>query len=133
METVQHSHVVLHSNLCDVPQLVLKSIPDDQLAAFLCQKLAIFSLPYTSTDSHGVECLSPLLRATSPYLYWEKFMIASLTTDETAPLTVLPLALVRDCLLGSGCDTLQEACTRPPWRLEGFPTGSICWLLIPQG
>jgi hypothetical protein len=118
METVQHSHVVLHSTLCDVPQLVLKSIPDDQLAVFLCQKRAIFSLPYTATDSHGVECLLPLRRTTSPYLYREEFIIASLTTDETAPLTVLPLALVRDCLLGSRCDTLQEACTRLPWRVS---------------
>ncbi len=91
--------VVLHSTLCDVPQLVLKSILDDQLAAYLCQKQAVLSLPYTVTDSHGVECLPPLCRATSPYLYWEEFIIARLTTNETAPLTLLPLALFRDCLL----------------------------------
>ena len=132
IETVQHSHVVLRSTLCDVPQLVLKSIPDDQLAAYLCQKRAIFSLPYTAKDSHEVECLLPLRRATSPYLYQEELIIASLTTDDTAPLTVLPLALVRDCLLGSGCDTLQEACTRPPWKVSlmdwfagySFPSGN---------
>jgi hypothetical protein len=83
-------------------------------------------------DSHGVKCLLPLRRATSPYLYREEFIIASLTTNETGPLTVLPLALVRDCLLRSGCDTLQEACTRPPWRVSqldrfagySFPLGN---------
>ncbi len=88
----------------------------------------------SANDSHGVEChgLLPLCRATSPYLYLEEFIIARLTTDETAPLTVLPLALGRDCLLGSECDTLQEACTRPPWRVSqmdrfagySFPSGT---------
>ncbi len=63
------------------PQLVLKSIPDEQLAELLCQKRAIFSLPYTATDSHGVGCLLPLRRATSLYLYREEFIIARLTTD----------------------------------------------------
>jgi ribonuclease HI len=144
METVQYSHVVLRSTLCDVPQLVLKSIPDEQLAEFLCQKRAIFSLPYTATDSYGVECLLPLRRAASPYLYREEFIIARLTTNETAPLTVLPLALVRDCLLGSGCDTLHEACTRPPWRVSqldrfagySFPSGNntlLTWHLSEGG
>ncbi len=71
-------------------------------------------------------------------------IIARLTTDETAPLTVLPLALVRDCLLGAGCDTLQEACTRPPWRVSqldrfagySFPSGNnklLTWHLSEGG
>ena len=49
-EVVPHGHVILQSNLSAVQQLPVQTIPDEQLAAFMCQNRAIFSLPYTAND-----------------------------------------------------------------------------------
>ena len=117
-EVVPHGHVILQRNLSAVPQLPVQAIPDEQLAAFMCQNRAIFSLPYTANDCHVVECLLPLRRIVLPYRYQAEYIIARLTTDDTAPLTVLPMVLVRDSLLGAGCESLPAACSRPPWRVS---------------
>jgi hypothetical protein len=116
VEVVLHGHVTLQSNLCAVPEFPIQSLPDEQLAAYICQNRAIFSLPYASNGCLVVECLLPLRRLM--YRYHAEFIIARLANNETAPLTVLQTALVRDCLLGAGCEMLPEACSRPPWRVH---------------
>jgi len=126
-----HDQQVLHSILHDIPDIAISDIPDRQLVAHLCNKRAIFSLPHTATGNHTVECLLPLRKVISPYPFREELTIARSTTDDAAPLTVLQTALVRDCLLEDGSETLHEACNRHPWivrpadRFAGhfFPSG----------
>jgi hypothetical protein len=57
IEVIPHAHVTLQSNLCDVPKFPILSVPDEQLAVYLFQNLAIFSLPHTANDYHIDECL----------------------------------------------------------------------------
>ena len=47
----------------------------------------------------------------------EELVIVRSTTNDAAPLTVLQIALVRDCLLEDGT-TLHEACNRPQWTVR---------------
>ena len=110
--------VLLQSTLHDIQDIAIATIPDGQLAKHLCKKRAIFSLPYTTTGSHTVECLLPLRQVASPYPYREEYVITRWTTNNAVPLTVLQIALVRDCLLEAGCGMLHDACSRPPWTVR---------------
>ena len=93
------SLTAIQSNLLDNQDISIATFPDGQLAKHLCKKRAIFFLPFTATGSHTVECLPPLLPVASPYPFQEEYIIAKSPTNDVAPLTVLQIALIRDCLL----------------------------------
>ena len=95
----------------------MAAVPDSQLVVYLFQKRDIFSLLHTATGSHTVECILPLRQVVSPYPFREELVIVRSTTNDAAPLTVLQIALVRDCLLEDGT-TLHEACNRPQWTVR---------------
>jgi hypothetical protein len=52
------------------------------------------------------------------YPFREELIIVRSTINDAAPLTVLQIALVRDCLLEDGSATLHEACNRPQWTVR---------------
>jgi hypothetical protein len=58
-----------------------------------------------------------LARSTNSPGHTGKAQVRS-TTNDAAPLTVLHIALVRDCLLEDGSATLHEACNRPQWTVR---------------
>ncbi len=67
-----------------VPVLPLKSIPDDQLAAHLCQYRAVCFLPYSANDIHkDCQRVPTTARQISlPYAFWEEYVIASLVNNK---------------------------------------------------
>jgi hypothetical protein len=117
-ETIDHDQQVPRSNLHDLQDTAVAAVPDRQLVVYLCQKRAIFSLLHTARGSHTVECILPLSQVVSPYPFREELIIVRSTTNDAAPLTVLQIALVRDCLLEDGSATLHEACNRPQWTVR---------------
>jgi hypothetical protein len=60
-------------------------------------------------DSFLVECLTPLRKIVAPYPLSLDYIVARQVESENAPLTVMPMALVRDCLLGNSRESLEEA------------------------
>ena len=76
---------------------------------------AVLSLPRNTSDTVLVECLAPLRQVVQGCNPIAEYVIVRKLDDDEAPLTVLHIALVRDCLLGSGCENLLEACRRPQW------------------
>jgi hypothetical protein len=93
-EVEPHCQVVLQR----CPTAPIMTFPDDRLAIHLCQNLAIHSIPYTAVDSLEAECLLLLRQILLPYPFLAEYIIASLVADDAAPITVLQVALVRDCL-----------------------------------
>ena len=64
-----------------------------------------------------VECLAPLRRIVNPYPFKQEYIIIRSLSDESAPMTVMQMALVRDCLTGDGREELRDACSRPCWTV----------------
>ena len=83
----------------------------------LCQGRAVFPYPRNDDDTLLVECLMPLRTVVTPYPFKQEYIIARLIADEDAPVTVMQMALVRDCLTGNGSERLQDACSRPCWTV----------------
>ena len=77
--------------------------------------VGLFPLPLTDQDAKLVECLVTLRRVLDPYPLQQEYIVVRLVDSPEAPIAVLSLALVRDCLLGDGRESLHEACTRPQW------------------
>ncbi len=50
-----------------------------------------------------VECLMPLRKVVNPYPSILDFIVVRLVESEDAPINVMQMALVRDCLTGNGC------------------------------
>jgi hypothetical protein len=57
----------------------------------------------------------PLRRVVLLYSLSQEYLFVRSCSDANAPLAALPLALVRDSLLGCHRDTLRGACSRPHW------------------
>lgn len=118
-DTLQHNQLVLrYSPPADLPETVISKISDPQLLTYLCHGRAVFPYPRNDNDTLMVECLMPLRTVVSPYPFKQEYMIArQLAVDDTAPLTVLQVALVRDCLIGADRERLRDACARPCWTV----------------
>ena len=99
----------------DISERAVSRLRDPELAATLCQHRAIFPLPQTDHDVKLVECLVPLRRVLDPYPLPEVYILARVVDSPETPIAALSLALVRDCLLGDGRESLHEACLRPQW------------------
>ena len=86
-----------------MPDCVLETdiskISDPLLADYLCQGRAIF--PYTCNEDDGflVECLAPLRRIVTPYPLPLDYIVTRQVESENAPLSAMPMALVRDLSL----------------------------------
>jgi hypothetical protein len=87
------------------------------LADHLCQARAVFPFLQNTDDTTSVECLAPLRKVTSYHTQLE-YIIVRLYTDEEAPLTVMQMALVRDCLLGTDRERIDDACGSPSWTVN---------------
>ena len=106
--------VTLESNLEeDSPDVDLDTVPDSHLAEYMCKARTVFSFTLDGSDTYEVECLVPLRRVTAA-TFSEEFIVVQSTDNllKVAPITVVGLAFVRDCLLATGCDRLKAACTR---------------------
>ena len=100
----------------ELPDLDIPDLSDQRLADYLCKTRTVFPLMLNNDDFTQVECLMPL-RTTSPYQSPLEYIIVRSLTDEDAPLTVMQMALVRDCLKGADRQRLDEACGRPNWTV----------------
>ncbi len=64
-----------------------------------------------------VACLIPLRAVVNPYLFSQVYAVVRLFADEDAPLTVMHMALIRDCLMGADQERLKNACSCPCWTV----------------
>ena len=65
-----------------------------------------------------VECLVPILALWSSMAFPESIIVQDLDAKHSEnQVTVLTVAFVRDCMLANGVQTLQDACSRPPWMV----------------
>ena len=116
----QHDCVVLsHMANAQVPATPLSSVADCQLGVMLCRFRAVFPVTLNGCDNLAVECLAPLGRVwqhqeASSYIVVQEFGVYG---APVCRLSALSLAFVRDCFLGCGVETLQEACARPQWTV----------------
>ncbi len=116
IKTGEHNCLVLKSLAHhNTPDANISFISDQQLATHLCQCRAVFPLQISADIAPLVECLVPLRRVVQLYSLSQEYLIVRSCSDTNAPLTALPLALVRDTLLGCDRDTLCGACSRPRW------------------
>ena len=118
--TTQHDCVVLsHMANAQVPATPLSSVVDCLLRVMLCRFRAVFPVTLNGYDNLAVGCLAPLERV------WQhqeasNYIVVQEDGVYGAPcrLSALSLAFVRDCFLGCGVETLQEACAlRPQWTV----------------
>jgi ribonuclease HI len=114
-----HDQLVLCSTPLDrLPDVDISSLSDPVLLDFLCGVRAVFPFSRNGTDTLLIECLMSLRRVVSPYPFKQEYLLArSFTAGDSTPLTVLQVALVRDCLLGADRERLREACARPCWTV----------------
>jgi len=119
VDTVQCNQMILcHMPSTCLPDVDISALPDAILLHHLCSERAIFPLSCSDSDTIMVECLVPLRRVVSPYPFKQEYMVArKATADDNHPLTVLNMALVRDCLLGADRERLRDACARPRWTV----------------
>ena len=118
VSTWQYDQLVLCPSLPEcVSETDISKISDPLLADYLCQGRAIFPYSCNEDDAFLVECLTPLRKIVAPYPLSLDYIVARQVESENTPLTVVPMALVRDCLLGNGRESLEEACSRPCWTV----------------
>ena len=119
IDTRGHDQVVLRSlPPRGVTEVAVSKTSDLTLAALLCHHRAIFPLPVNDHEARPVECLTPLRRVIHHYPFQQEYIIVRLPHAPEHPVAVLSLALVRDCLLGDGRESLYEACCRPHWVVD---------------
>ena len=95
----------------------ISDLSDLQLAGHLCQWRAVFPYQCCDDDVIMVECLVPLRKVATPYPFKLEYIIIQPLSGDAAPLSTMQMALVRDCLMGNGRDSLQDACSRPNWTV----------------
>ena len=140
IDTRGHDQVVLRSlPPRGVTEVAVSKTSDLTLAALLCHHRAIFPLPVNDHEARPVECLTPLRRVIHHYPFQQEYIIVRLPHAPEHPVAVLSLALVRDCLLGDGRESLYEACGRPQWVVDkaDFMPGSrqlpVLTVIPPRG
>ena len=115
--TELHAQLVLRDLLPEgLPERYISDISDQMLADHLCQARAVFPFQRCDNDTTLVECLTPL-RTVTPYRSQLEYIIVRPFADEDAPITVMQVALVRDCLMGADRERLADACGRPCWTV----------------
>ncbi len=115
-----HEQLVLQCTLqSGLPEVDISTgtISDQQLLEYLCQTLAVFSYPRNNEDILSVECLVPLRAVMDPYIFSQEYAVVCLFGDDSAPLAVMHIALIRDCLRGVDHERLRIACSRPSWTV----------------
>ena len=113
----EHSLLILtNTPPKELPDLDIPDLSDQRLADYLCKTRTVFPLMLNADDIIQVECLLPL-RIMSPSQSQLEYIIVKSLTDDDAPLTVMQMALVRDCLKGADRERLDEACGRPNWTV----------------
>jgi ribonuclease HI len=104
-----------------IPDTLIATVSSAQLVEHLCKVRTVFSFTLDGVHDQQVECLVPL-SAVIPHTFQEDYIIVQTFTPSNSstapPLAALGLSFIRDCLLANGCDTLREACTRPPWLVS---------------
>ena len=114
VDTQPHDQLVLSCPSPDQPPDVdISSSSNQQLLGYLCESRAIFSYPRSDNDILLVECLIPLRAVVNPYLVSQEYVVVRLFDAEDAPLTVMHVAMIRDCLMGADRESLKNACSRP--------------------
>jgi hypothetical protein len=118
-DMLQHNQLVLrYSPPAGLPDTDISKIADPQLLDSLCHGRAVFPYPCNDNNTLMVECLASLRTVVSPYPFEQEYMVARLfAVDDATPLTVLQMALVRDCLIGADRERLRDACARPCWTV----------------
>ncbi len=113
-----HEQLVLRCIPQDgLPEVDISATTDQQLAEYLCQHRAVFPCPRSEEDIVSVECLVPLRAVVHPYLYSQEYVVVCRFGDDSAPLAVMHIALIRDCLRGANRERLHAACDRPSWTV----------------
>ena len=111
-DMVQLECIVVTSNVD------LGCVSDSILAKELCQARSVFSFCCDGSKMITVECLVPLLALWSSMPFPESIIVQDLDAKHSEnQVTVLTVAFVRDCMLANGVQTLQDACSRPPWMV----------------
>ncbi len=111
-----HAQLVLRCTPQDgLPVVDISAITNQQLVEYLCQNLAVFPCPRSDEDILSVECLVPVRAVVHPYLFSQEYVVVCLFGDDNAPLVVMHIALIRDCLRGANPsrERLHAACGRP--------------------
>ncbi len=93
------------------------AITEQQLVEFLCQNRAVFPYPLSDEDILSVECLVPLRTVVHPYVFSQEYAVVCLVGDGSAPLAVMHIAQIRDCLRGADHEMLHTVCSRPSWTV----------------
>jgi hypothetical protein len=115
-----HEQLVLQCTLqSGLPEVDISTISDQQLLEYLCQTRAVFSYPRNNEDILSVECLVPLRAVMHPYIFSQEYALVCLFGDDSAPLAVMHIALIRDCLRGADHERLRITCSRPSWTVAG--------------
>ena len=101
-----------------IPDVLTNTVSNAQIVEYLCKVRAVFSFTLDGVNEQQVECLAPL-STIMPHTFPEECIIVQAFTPSNTtaapPLAALGLSFIRDCLLANGCETLREACARPPW------------------
>ena len=98
-----------------IPDTPLEHVSDSQLVATMCHSRSVFSFTLDGHKDLTVECLVPLSRVWQHQPQQEFVVVSEFGADTPDRLAALAIPFLRDCLLANGVDTLQDACTRPPW------------------
>jgi hypothetical protein len=102
IDTQPHDQLVLSSPSPDrLPDADISSISNQQLLEYLCKNRPVFYYPRNDDYILLDECLIPLRAVVNPYLFSQEYVAVRLFDDEDAPLTVMHMALIRDCLMGA--------------------------------
>ena len=89
---------------------MISTVSDAVLIDHLCSWRAVFPYQCCEDDVSMVECLTPLRRVVNPYPFKQEYVITRSLSDVSAPMTVMQMALVRDCLTGNGVERrVQQA------------------------
>jgi hypothetical protein len=109
-----HEQLVLLCTPQDgLPMVDISTITDQQLVEYLCQNTAVFPCPRSDEDILSVDCLVPLRAVVHPYLFSQEYAVVCRFGDDSAPLAVMHIALIRDCLRGANREGLHAARSRP--------------------
>jgi len=128
ISSADHGQLLLQ---CEPPRELLdepiSGVSDLQLADTLCQQRAVFPIQIDYHDTRMVECLAVLRRLMDPYPLPLEYVVVRWVESVDAPLSVMHMALVRDCLLGVGRENVHEACSRPQWTVSTLDFYAGCY------
>ncbi len=95
----------------------ISAITDQQPVEYLCQNRAVIPCPRSDRDILSVECPVPLHAVVHQYLFSQECVVVCRFGHDSAPLAVMHIALIHDCLRGANRERLHAACGRPSWTV----------------